>query len=82
MSFPENILNRITRLFEDGSDDILIFILVFIFVFFSGQREDRTEDVAPKRDSGLPLIAIAVFLTLFLYLGYRRESGDSPDMEM
>jgi hypothetical protein len=73
MKFPGNILDGISRLFEGDSDEILVFILVFLFIFLSNRLEEGREDEARWFDSGIPIILIAIFLIFFLNNGFERE---------
>jgi hypothetical protein len=77
MSFPGNILDRVSHLFDDGIDDILIYALVFLFIFLSGQqRDDKCQDEPAESESGFPIILIVIFLFIFLFSGFRNESDE------
>lgn len=73
MDFPGNILDRVSRIFKDDSDDILIYALVFLFVFLAGQPDGRLPDESPRMGGSLTVIIIAVFLILFLLFGGRDD---------
>ena len=75
MNFPGNILDRVSHLFDNDLDEILVFALIFIFIFFSGQSDDDFKDGIAS-DSGIPVILIAVFLVLFLIIGNTREIAE------
>ena len=75
MSFPGNILDRISHLFDDDLDEILVFALLFIFIFISGQSDDDSTG-GKASGSEIPVILIAVFLVLFLIIGNTRELAE------
>ena len=72
MNFPENMTNTLTRLFDDGLDEVLIFAFIFIFVLLSGHDGNENNTV----NCGiLPLIVIGAFL--LLYFGFGRTEAES-----
>jgi hypothetical protein len=75
MNFPGNILDRVSHLFDNDMDEILVFALIFIFIFISGQSDDDSKGGIAS-DSGIPIILIAVFLVLFLIIGNTREISE------
>lgn len=75
MNFPGNIPDRVSHLFDDDLDEILVFALLFIFIFISGRSDDdSTGGIASG--SGIPVVLIAVFLVLFLITGNTRELAE------
>lgn len=66
MNFPGNILGRISHLFEGDTDEILVFILVFLFVLTTGRRDENLSGDSRGIDGGLPVILIAIFIVMFL----------------
>jgi uncharacterized membrane protein len=75
MSFPDNILDRVSHIFDDDFDEILVFALLFIFLIFSGQPEDNSIGGIAS-GSGIPIVLIAIFLVLFLIIGNTREAAE------
>ena len=77
MSFPGNILGSVSHLFDDGIDDILIYALVFLFIFLSGQqRDDKCQNEPDGSENGFPIILIVIFLFIFLFSGYKNKSDE------
>lgn len=82
MGFPDTILERVSHLFSDGMDDILLYVLVFIFIFLSGQnRDENLQDEPARSESGFPIIIIVIFLFVFLLSGFRNESGEKEQLQ-
>ena len=75
MNFPENILDRISHLFEDGSDDILIYVLVFLFIIFAGKPDGGRLDETAYMEGEMPAILMVIFLVLFLFSSLTKESA-------
>lgn len=75
MNFTGNILDRVSHLYDDDLDEILVFALLFIFIFISGQADNGSAGGIAS-ESGIPLVLIAVFLILFIIIGNTRETAE------
>ncbi len=67
MSFPGNILDGISRIFDGEIDEIFLYILVFLFFFFTGSRDENISENQAIAGNGIPMVLIIVFL--FFTLG-------------
>lgn len=65
MGFLESMSNRVEHIFSDGNDEILLFILVFLFLFKENIFSSRSYDLE-ENNSGMVLFFIILFLLLFL----------------
>ncbi len=75
MNFTGNILDRVSHLYDDDLDEILVFALLFIFIFISGQTDNGSAGGIAS-EGGIPLVLIAVFLVLFIIIGNTRETAE------
>lgn len=66
MNFPGNILDGIFRFFDGEGDEILLYVLIFLFFFLSGNRDEKYSDNETISSAGIPLILIVIFLFFFL----------------
>ena len=62
MDFPENILGGISRFFDGDIDEILLFVLVFLFFFISGNEDGKDFEGGFLSGGMIPIILIAMFL--------------------
>lgn len=74
MDFPGNLTDRVSHLFDNDMDEILVFVMLFIFIILTDHSDDKLKDGQAK--IGFPVILIAGFLVLFLITGNTRESGE------
>lgn len=72
MDFSGSISERISHLFDNDIDEIVVFILLFIFIFFVGEQDNAPANGLFSKSS-FPVIVIAIFLVLFLIIGNTRE---------
>ena len=75
MDIPENIINTVRHVFDDGLDEVLIFAFIFIFILLSGHENDDSGN-EPVITSILPLILIGAFLLLFFSIGRTETSPE------
>ena len=66
MNFPGNILDGISRFFDGDGDEILLYVLVFLFFFLTGNRDEKNSDNEAISGGGIPIILIIIFLFFFL----------------
>ena len=66
MNFPGNILDGISRFFDGDGDEILLYVLVFLFFFLTGNRHEKYSDNETISGSGIPVILIIIFLFFFI----------------
>lgn len=68
MAFFDDLPGNLRKMYDEGLDEVLIFAIIFILVMFSGNDSDLG-----GIHGTLPLIIIAAFLLLFLFVC--RENG-------
>lgn len=66
MDFPGNILEGVSRFLGDDGDEILLYVLVFLFFFLAGSRDGKNPDNEAISGGGIPVILIIIFLFFFL----------------
>ncbi|OGO81138.1 MAG: hypothetical protein A2Y21_05520 [Clostridiales bacterium GWC2_40_7] len=66
MNFPGNILDGISRFFDGDVDEILLYVMVFLFFFLTGNRDEKISDNETVLGGGVPVILIIIFLFFFL----------------
>ncbi|MDP4092242.1 MAG: hypothetical protein Q8920_02685 [Bacillota bacterium] len=57
------------NLFSEENDELLFFILVFLFIFISGKFENGFEERSADTNNGTVLFFILLFLFLFMRYG-------------
>jgi|GEM_PF-1029580 len=72
MGFMEKIFSRVQDVFRSQNDELLFFILVFLFVFNSNLNRGCA-DVAEASDNGFILFFIVLFLLLFIGSDYSED---------
>ncbi|MGI6668457.1 MAG: hypothetical protein ACOX4M_03220 [Acetivibrionales bacterium] len=70
MAFLDDLPVHLRKMYDEGLDEVLIFAIIFILALFFGNDSDLGGVPCT-----LPLVIIAVFLLLFLFV-YRRT--DEP----
>lgn len=73
MNFLGNILDGISRFFDGDGDEILLYVLVFLFFFLTGSRDEKYSDNETISGGGIPVILIIIFL--FFFLNNSREKS-------
>lgn len=76
MNFPGDILKGISRFFDGDGDEILLYILVFLFFFLTGNRDGNNIEDESMTGRIIPIILIIVFL-LFSHGNRKIESSEA-----
>ncbi len=65
MDSLRNILDEISRFFDGDGDEILLYVLIFLFFFFTGSRAGENPENELIPGSIIPVILIIFFLFFF-----------------
>lgn len=71
MGFLDNITGRISSIFSGDNDELLFFIVVFLFLFGTTPQQDTVCDNADAGNGG-----ILFFILLFLLLLFNADRSE------
>lgn len=73
MQLLRKLPNALEGLFGGSIDEIIFFALIFIFILYSNNREDRGIGLGDDRSNNTIILLIAAFLFIFMDTGREED---------